>query len=222
MEAPWKVISPAGVLHYVYDRPGLTALAKEEGIKVFDMEFQVGAPDKNGDQTVGNCTDPEHAGNWTALFRLVWLRHVTTGRIVFVHGNRSAWGASALAADPNLMTCCKDETNFRKLCKNKYNGGRPYAKWEFMKDVPLDLARGCGRGIPRGRQPSRRAVVKREGRTAQHHTPRAGSMADLGPRGSADPGARSGPGRAPPRARQHDRTRAACTCGEAAVGTRGS
>ena len=91
MEAPWKIVSPDGLLYYVYDRSALTDLANEQGIKPFDLEFQVGAPDKNGVQTVGNCANPEHTHSWTALFRLVWLRYQPTGRIVFVHGNRSDW-----------------------------------------------------------------------------------------------------------------------------------
>jgi hypothetical protein len=136
VEPPWKVISPQGLLHYLPDRSALTALAKQEEIKVFDMEFQVGAPDKHGVQTVGNCTDPEHAGNWTALFRLVWLRHISTGRVVFVHGNRSAWRARAIAAEPGLGFVNDD--NFRKLCRGAYNKGAPYAKWALLKDAPVN------------------------------------------------------------------------------------
>ena len=37
-----------------------------------------------------------------------------------------------------MPTCCNNGTNFRKLCNNTYNGGKPYLKWEFMTDAPPD------------------------------------------------------------------------------------
>ena len=71
---PWRAVSPTGVLYYLHDHAGLKDLAKREGIKTFDLEFQVGYEKVEGVQTVGNCEDPQHAGGWVGFFRLVWLQ----------------------------------------------------------------------------------------------------------------------------------------------------
>jgi len=57
MPAPWRLVSPDGVLYHVHSAGDLRALAIEAGIKPFNLEHLVGAQD-------GNCADPAHAKYW--------------------------------------------------------------------------------------------------------------------------------------------------------------
>ena len=86
---PWRIVTPppAKKLYYLHDRPGLVSLAAKLNVKVFDLELQVGY-EKDGVEVVGNTDTPLHVDGWTSFHRLVYLRHIPTGRIEIVHGSR--------------------------------------------------------------------------------------------------------------------------------------
>ena len=124
---PWQAVSPQGINYYLYDHAQIAQIARENDIKTFDLEFQVGYERAPGVLVKGNCENPEHAGGWTARFRLVWLQHVKTGRVVFVHGRRKDWCTRHAQSDPEMPFRWDD---FRKLCTGSYKGGnKPYQKW---------------------------------------------------------------------------------------------
>ena len=55
---PWLVLSPIGVLYYCHDERALVDLAKEHGMKPFNLKLQVEYEDANGQKTQGNTTCP--------------------------------------------------------------------------------------------------------------------------------------------------------------------
>ena len=138
--APWLLLCPRGVLHYCQNEQALLDIAKEQGIKPFNLKLQVAYEDENGQKTQGNTAKPVDVKGWTGFNRLEWLRHESTGRVVFVHGKHKAWVERACASSAEWAEDITkfNAQNFSKFLNDNYNGGKPYQVWERLKSPPVD------------------------------------------------------------------------------------
>ena len=124
---------------------------------------------------------PEHAKGWTAFFRLIWLQHVKSGRIVYVHGIRHEWCIKAAQSSPDMPFRWGE---FRKLCTGSYYGGKPYKRWKKLtyagahRAARRDTHAFCPQDDGRLAPPTVRAAAQQRATLADSSSKSSSSLSD--------------------------------------------
>jgi hypothetical protein len=102
----WRLVSPKGVLMYVYDHEALKQLANEHHGKLFNFEHLVGV-------AAGNCERPDHVQGFRTFEHVQWL--ASSGgpganrlipnyqpRLVYVYGSPAEWCGEMARSEPDM------------------------------------------------------------------------------------------------------------------------
>ena len=118
----WRLVAPDGTVHHVRDHDSLKKLVRlatcecrpdQKCSCLFNVEHLLGI-------ARGNTEKPEHVRGWRNLDRpggVVWIRSLSLGRTVYLHGDSRVWCEATASTYPDMQFRW---TNFRKLLNGTY------------------------------------------------------------------------------------------------------
>ena len=126
LQAPWKIVSPKGVLHFVPDKEALAHLSKSHGLRNEYLRNTIG---------FGGAAKSEHNGwqplasslpaGWDRGSGAKWLLHEPSGLMLVVPGGATTFLANFDAYRTRLNAADEDPPHLRSL-QSVLVGVRPH------------------------------------------------------------------------------------------------